>query len=78
MASMFQSVTVRTAGFETVPQAALTEGSSLISMILMFIGGSPVGTAGGVKTVTFVVLVYCVLVTVKQEGAIIFLKERYR
>lgn len=75
MASMFQSVTVRTAGFETVPQAALTEGSSLISMILMFIGGSPVGTAGGVKTVTFVVLVYCVLVTVKQEGAIHIFKR---
>lgn len=67
MASMFQSVTTRTAGFETVAQDALSEGSSLICMILMFIGGSPVGTAGGVKTITFMILVYCVISVAKQE-----------
>ena len=52
-ASLFQSVTTRTAGFETVAQGALTDASSLVSMFLMIIGGSPTGTAGGVKTVTF-------------------------
>lgn len=57
MASMFQSVTFRTAGFATVPQDALTTNSCLVGLIYMFIGGSPVGTAGGVKTVTFFVLV---------------------
>lgn len=67
MASMFQSVTTRTAGFETVAQDALSEGSSLICMILMFIGGSPVGTAGGVKTITFMILVYCAISVAKQE-----------
>ena len=54
---MFQSVTFRTAGFATVPQDALTTNSCLVGLIYMFIGGSPVGTAGGVKTVTFFVLV---------------------
>jgi trk system potassium uptake protein len=56
MASMFQSVTTRTAGFLTVPQENLTSDSAFISIILMFIGGSPSGTAGGVKTVTIAML----------------------
>ena len=51
--SLFQSVTYRTAGFASVPQDGLTEASCLIGGVLMFIGGSPIGTAGGVKTVTF-------------------------
>ncbi|MCR5337031.1 MAG: potassium transporter TrkH, partial [Lachnospiraceae bacterium] len=50
--SLFQSVTFRTAGFASVPQDQLTELSCVTGYILMFIGGSPVGTAGGVKTVT--------------------------
>lgn len=76
MASMFQSVTTRTAGFETIPQAGLSEGSSLISMILMFIGGSPVGTAGGVKTVTFIILIYCVVTVAKQEDDISLFRRK--
>ena len=56
MASLFQSVTTRTAGFFTVPQGALHAESKLFCAILMFIGGSPGGTAGGVKTVTMMVL----------------------
>lgn len=54
--SIFQSVTFRTAGFAAVPQDALRENTSFFGCILMFIGGSPVGTAGGVKTVTFFVM----------------------
>ena len=56
LASGFQSVTTRTAGFATVSQAELTSASKLFGCILMFIGGSPGGTAGGVKTTTFVML----------------------
>lgn len=56
MASMFQSVTTRTAGFLTVPQENLSSDSAFISIILMFIGGSPSGTAGGIKTVTFAMI----------------------
>ncbi len=54
--SLFQSVTTRTAGFATIPQQNLTNASAILSLLLMFIGGSPVGTAGGVKTVTIAVL----------------------
>lgn len=55
-ASFFQSVTTRTAGFASIPQENLTNGSAMLSLFLMFIGGSPVGTAGGIKTVTIAVL----------------------
>ena len=56
MAAMFQSVTTRTAGFFTIPQSAFYEPSRFLSCILMFIGGSPGGTAGGVKTTTIMIL----------------------
>lgn len=60
MASFFQSVTARTAGFYTVSQSGLREASKFITCILMLIGGSPASTAGGVKTVTVaVVLLTC-------------------
>lgn len=56
MAALFQSVTTRTAGFQTVPQEKLTPASGFLTIVLMFIGGSPSSTAGGVKTVTTAVL----------------------
>lgn len=59
--AFFQSVTVRTAGFASVDQAALTEGGKAVSMILMLIGGSSGSTAGGIKTVTFLVLILFVV-----------------
>ena len=54
--SVFQSVTFRTAGFASVPQDALRESTGVLGCFFMFIGGSPVGTAGGVKTVTMFVV----------------------
>ncbi len=56
LASLFQSVTTRTAGFCTLPQGALHDETKLFCSILMFIGGSPGGTAGGVKTTTMAML----------------------
>lgn len=56
IASLFQSVTTRTAGFESISQGAFYDGTSVIHMILMMIGGSPMGTAGGIKTTTIAVL----------------------
>lgn len=56
LASGFQSVTTRTAGFATVSQAELTSASKMFGCILMFIGGSPGGTAGGIKTTTMAIL----------------------
>lgn len=57
MASGFHSVSTRTAGFATVSQSGLTNGSKLITCLLMFVGGSPAGTAGGVKTTTVAMLI---------------------
>ena len=71
--SFFQSVTTRTAGFASVPQENLTNASAAISIILMLIGGSPVGTAGGMKTVTIAVLICSALATIKNKnGATLF------
>lgn len=53
----FQAVTLRTAGFASLDQGQLTEGTKAFSMLVMLIGGSSGSTAGGLKTVTFVVLV---------------------
>ncbi len=51
--SIFQAVTPRTAGFDTYPTAQLSTPAQLIIIFLMFIGGSPGSTAGGIKTTTF-------------------------
>ena len=56
LAGFFQSVTLRTAGFAALDQGALTQGGKGFSLLLMLIGGSSGSTAGGLKTVTFVVL----------------------
>ena len=67
--SLFQSVTTRTAGFASVPQENLTNASSLVSLLFMMIGGSPVGTAGGMKTVTIVVLFCSTIATIKNKSS---------
>lgn len=56
IASVFGAVTPRTAGFNTVDTAGLTPAGKLLTMILMFIGGSPGSTAGGIKTTTLAVI----------------------
>jgi trk system potassium uptake protein TrkH len=67
MAALFQSVTTRTAGFFTVPQEHLTNASAMISIILMFIGGSPAGTAGGMKTTTIAMVILTTVAVVKGK-----------
>ena len=69
-ASVFQSVTTRTAGFATISQKDLTNASAIVSLLLMFIGGSPVGTAGGVKTVTMAVLVVATFATINNKDEV--------
>lgn len=69
-ASLFQSITTRTAGFATLPQQNLTNASSMVSLLLMFIGGSPVGTAGGVKTVTMAILLMSAFATIKNQNEV--------
>ena len=64
--ALFQSITTRTAGFATVPQEHLTNAGALLCLLLMFIGGSPVGTAGGIKTVTAAVLVVSAMASIRS------------
>ena len=67
--SFFQSVTTRTAGFASVPQENLTNASAAVSILLMMIGGSPVGTAGGMKTVTIAVLICSAFATIINKNS---------
>ena len=63
---LFQSITLRTAGFASLDQAQLTEGGKAVSIVLMLIGGSSGSTAGGLKTVTFIVLI--LFMTTRARG----------
>jgi len=65
--SLFQSVTTRTAGFNSVDFGALTVGASLIVMVLMGIGGSPASTAGGIKTTTVYILFAAMLANIQGK-----------
>lgn len=63
--AFFQSVTTRTAGFSAVDQMQLTDGSKLVSVLLMFIGASPASTGGGAKTTTVCLLLLTAAATVR-------------
>ncbi|MHB8130585.1 MAG: TrkH family potassium uptake protein [Mobilitalea sp.] len=76
LASIFQSVTPRTAGFNTVDMSVLSESGHLLTMILMFIGGSPGSTAGGIKTTTFVVLLLGAIASARHSTHINIFKRR--
>lgn len=65
MASFFQSVVLRTAGFATFSQAGLNSSTVIVCLFLMFIGGSSIGTSGGIKTTTFAVLFLSTRATIK-------------
>ena len=69
-------MTTRTAGFASVPQQDLTNASSILSLFLMFIGGSPVGTAGGVKTVTMAVLLSSAMAAIKNKDEVSLFRRR--
>ena len=70
LAALFQSVTTRTAGFNSVDLTKLTESSIFLMTILMMIGGSTGSTAGGMKTTTFAVLMMSVLATFRRKKSI--------
>ena len=73
---MFDSVTPRTAGFNTTDIAGLSDSSKLLSIILMFIGGSPGSTAGGIKTTTFVVFLLYVRANIKRTRGVNIFRRR--
>jgi len=70
LAALFQSVTPRTAGFDTIPQAALSLPSMVVVIALMFTGGSPGSTAGGVKTTTVFMAVLSAFGGQEDDGSI--------
>ena len=74
--SLFQSVTTRTAGFNTTDLAAMDESGTAIMIILMLIGGSPGSTAGGLKTTTIAVVVIAVFAMAKGGDDINTFKRR--
>ena len=73
--AFFQSVTVRTAGFASSAQAALTDGGKAVATVLMLIGGSSGSTAGGVKTVTMVVLLLFIAARARGKETVCVFKR---
>ncbi len=67
-ASVFGSVTARTAGFNTVDTGALTSAGKFITVILMFIGGSPGSTAGGIKTTTIAIIILYIISNLRGDN----------
>lgn len=74
--AFFQSVTMRTAGFNSVNLAELTDASKLASVMLMFIGASPASTGGGVKTTTVAMLFFVVMSVVRGDTEVNVMKKR--
>ena len=72
---LFQSITLRTAGFAAVDQGLLTEGGKAVSMVLMLIGGSSGSTAGGLKTVTFMVLILFIASRARGKNSVCVFKR---
>ena len=68
LSSLFQSITTRTAGFNTRHFSNMTDVGKAISIVLMLIGGSPGSTAGGMKTTTFAVLIISTIAVYKREN----------
>jgi len=67
LGALFQSITARTAGFNTVDVSELSASSKIILILLMFIGGSPGSTAGGIKTVTLAVVIMTVVAALRKR-----------
>ena len=70
--SFFQSVTSRTAGFDTIPQVSLSGYSQFLTIVLMFIGASPGSTGGGIKTTTFFTLAVTFYAIIRQKSPTCF------
>jgi trk system potassium uptake protein TrkH len=75
---LFQSVTARTAGFNTVDVGALSAPTQMVLILLMFIGGSPASTAGGIKTVTFAVVIMAAYATLRKRSEVEIFRRSVR
>lgn len=70
LTAFFHSVQTRTAGFNSIDIGQMTSESWLVMDVLMFIGGGPAGTAGGIKVTTFAVLLFIIITELRGEGAV--------
>ncbi len=75
--SLFASVTTRTAGFNSIPVGEMTTAGKFLTIILMFIGGSPGSTAGGLKTTTFGVLIVTVICVIRGKEDVQVFNRRF-
>ncbi len=73
--AFFQAVTPRTGGFNTMPVEELRSSSLWLTMLMMFVGASPCGTGGGIKTVTFVILVAAVFSLVAHRDRVVIFRR---
>jgi trk system potassium uptake protein TrkH len=78
LGALFQSITARTAGFNTVNISALSTSSKFILILLMFIGGSPGSTAGGIKTVTLAVVIMTVIAALRKRQEVEMFRRSVR
>ncbi len=76
LTAFFHSVQTRTAGFNTIDIGQMTSESWLVMDVLMFIGGGPAGTAGGIKVTTFAVLLFIIITELRGEGAVNIVGKR--
>lgn len=77
LAALFQSVTTRTAGFNTIDQTSLSGPALMLCTLTMLVGGSPGSTAGGFKTTSLAVLVLCVASVLRQRDSIQVFSRRF-
>lgn len=75
IAAWFQAITPRTAGFNTLDTAALTDASSLLTMLLMFIGGGSLSTASGIKIGTFCILLVATQAYLRKQSSVNLFKH---
>jgi trk system potassium uptake protein TrkH len=78
LGALFQSITARTAGFNTIEISTLSASSKFVLILLMFIGGSPGSTAGGIKTVTLAVVIMTVYATLRKREEVEMFKRSIR
>lgn len=76
LASFFQSTVTRTAGFNSIDIGQVHDATAIIYILLMFIGGSPASTAGGLKTTTFAVMVFSTIGMVRGEHDIVIFNRK--
>ncbi len=78
LGALFQSITARTAGFNTIDISSLSASSKMVLILLMFIGGSPGSTAGGIKTVTLAVVIMTAFAALRKREEVEMFKRSVR